>query len=69
MNEDFVILLAEDDVNDALLVERALLRADIHNPGSSGISGGFSVGRDGPRGCGRKGEKCSPSVRPQGGAS
>jgi len=32
MNEDFVILLAEDDVNDALLVERALLRADIHNP-------------------------------------
>ena len=32
MDEDFVILLAEDDVNDALLVERALSRADIHNP-------------------------------------
>ena len=32
MNEDFVILLAEDDVNDALLVERALFRAEIHNP-------------------------------------
>src|SRR6185503_9933836 len=27
-----VILLAEDDVNDALLVERALSRADIQNP-------------------------------------
>ena len=32
MDEDFVILLAEDDVNDALLVERALSRAGIHNP-------------------------------------
>ena len=32
MDEDFVILLAEDDVNDALLVERALFRADIRNP-------------------------------------
>jgi len=32
MDEGFVILLAEDDVNDALLVERALSRADIHNP-------------------------------------
>ena len=32
MDEDFVILLAEDDVNDALLVERALSRADIQNP-------------------------------------
>ena len=32
MHEDFVILLAEDDVNDALLVERALSRADIQNP-------------------------------------
>ena len=32
MDEDFLILLAEDDANDALLVERALFRADIHNP-------------------------------------
>jgi len=32
MNEDFVILLAEDDVNDAWLVQRALIRANIHNP-------------------------------------
>ena len=32
MDEDFVILLAEDDVNDAWLVERALFRAGILNP-------------------------------------
>ena len=32
MDEDFIILLAEDEPNDALLIERALLRADIHNP-------------------------------------
>ena len=32
MDEDFVILLAEDDENDAWLVNRALFRAGIHNP-------------------------------------
>jgi CheY-like chemotaxis protein len=32
MDEDFVILLAEDDENDAWLVQRALFRAGILNP-------------------------------------
>jgi CheY-like chemotaxis protein len=31
-NRDFTILLFEDDDNDAFLVQRALKRADIHNP-------------------------------------
>ena len=32
MDEDFVILLAEDDENDAWLVKRALFRGGAHNP-------------------------------------
>ena len=32
MGDPFVILLAEDDENDAWLVKRALSRGDIHNP-------------------------------------
>ncbi len=32
MDEDFTILLAEDDENDVWLVQRALNWADIHNP-------------------------------------
>src|SRR5260221_9284886 len=32
MDEDFSILLAEDDENDVYFVKRALNWADIHNP-------------------------------------
>ena len=32
MDENFVILLAEDDANDAWLVKRALFRGGVHNP-------------------------------------